>query len=209
MSETSKLLLNVIALLVIGGVLARLFLIEVVDVRDNGMAPTLVYGDRVLVWKGARVGMADVVVCQSPRRDDEQVIGRAVAFAGHRVHTDYNGQLYVDDQQASTQSEGQARFYDVTRKRSYDMNLGRIDYFGRHDHPFFLERGDAFSLRAYSVEKGVFLLGDNRNESAYDSREVGEVDPSHCLGQVFMRWEVAAPSEGDTDLGHHRLDIIH
>jgi signal peptidase I len=208
MSETQKLLLNVVALVVIAGVLARLFVIEIVDVRDNGMAPTLVYGDRVLVWKGASADMADVMVCRNPARDADYVIGRAIAFAGHRIHTDYNGMLYVDGQQASTEVEGQARFYDVPRRRPYDMTLGRIDYMRKHDHAFFIERGDRFGLRAYTVEKGVFLLGDNRSESSFDSREVGEVDPARCLGQVFLRWEAAPPSEGDTDLGHRRFDLI-
>jgi signal peptidase I len=208
MSDSNKFLLNVAALLVIAGVLARLFLIEVVDVHDNGMAPTLVYGDRVLVWKGMRVGMSDVVVCQHPARDDERVIGRALVFAGHRVHADYNGQLYVDDQQSTTQGGPQVRFYDVTRTRAYDMVLGQIDYFGKHDHEFFLQKGETFSMPAYTVEKGVYLLGDNRSDAGFDSREFGEVDPARCLGQVFMRWQAAPATDGDTDLGHHRFDII-
>ena len=208
MSETSKLLLNVVALLVIGGVLARLFLIEAVDVRDNGMAPTLIYGDRVLVWKGATAGMTDVMVCQHPARDDEQVIGRVVGLAGHRVNTDYNGMLYVDGQQATTEGGATTRFYDIPRRRSYDMARGQINYFGKYDHEFFLEKGGTWSLPSYRVEKGVYLLGDNRSESSYDSRDFGEVDPAHCLGQVFMRWRAAAASDDDDDLGHHRFDII-
>ncbi|MFI5307415.1 MAG: S26 family signal peptidase, partial [Polyangiales bacterium] len=101
MSDTVKFLLNLAAVLVIAGVLVRMAFVDVVSVRDNGMAPTLVYGDEVLVWKGAHVDMADVVVCQHPVRTGELVIGRAVAFAGHSIHTDYNGMLYVDRDQAA------------------------------------------------------------------------------------------------------------
>jgi signal peptidase I len=205
MGDTSKFLLNVIAVLVIVGVLVRVFFLEVITVNDNGMAPTLVYGDEVLVWKGAHVDMADVVVCEHPVRSHELVIGRAVAFAGHTIHTDRNA-LYVDRDQTVTQPVERQRFYDVTRKKQYDMDLSQISYFGEHDHQFFIEHGDHFYLRQYAIEKGVYLLGDNRSESSFDSREFGEVDPKHCIGQVFMRWK-PAPSTDD-DIHHHRFDTI-
>lgn len=206
MGETGKFLLNVAAVLLIGGVLLRIFFIEVVIVQDNGMAPTLIYGDEVLVWKGARVDMADVMVCEHPARSGERVIGRVIAFAGHTVHTDRNG-LYVDRDATVTQLLEPKRFYDVTRKRMYQMDVSQIDYYGRHSHEFFLEHGDRFGLREYAVEKGVYLLGDNRSESSFDSREFGEVDPKHCWGQVFLRWK-PAPARDDDDIRHHRFDTL-
>ncbi len=208
MGDTGKVLLNVAAALIICGALLRMFFVEVVTVTDNGMAPTLVYGDEVLVWKGARVDMADVVVCENPVRTGQQVIGRAIAFSGHSVHTDFNGQLYVDNDQTATQGGERIQFYDATRKRMQDMVMSEIDYFGKHSHAFFVQQGDVFSLRPYTVEKGVYLLGDNRSEPSFDSRELGEVDPDRCLGQVFLRWKPAPTLEGE-DLHHHPLDIIH
>jgi signal peptidase I len=205
MGDTAKFLLNVASVLVIAGVLLWMAFIEVVTVRDNGMAPTLIYGDEVLVWKGAHADMADVMVCQHPVRNGELVIGRAVAFAGHTLHTERNG-LFVDRDQTTTQVIDRQRFYDVTRKTQYDMDLEQIDYFGQHSHEFFLEHGSSFMLPAYSVEKGVYLLGDNRSESSFDSREFGEVDPSHCLGQAFLRWKPAPAN--DDDIKHHYLDTI-
>jgi hypothetical protein len=86
------------------------------------------------------------------------------------------------------------------------MVIGQIDYFGQHAHEFFIEDGDRLSLNTYTVERGVYLLGDNRSENLYDSRDFGEVDPQRCLGQVILRWK-AAPA-GDSDLHHHMLDII-
>jgi signal peptidase I len=209
MGDAGKFLVNLAAVVVIAGVLARLFVVELVDVRDNGMAPTLIYGDRVLVWKHASVDMANVVVCEHPARSGELVIGRAVGFAGHTVHAnDFSGVLMVDNDQTVTEDNGTARFYDVPRKRMYEMVLGQVSYLHQHDHEFFIERGEKFSMRPYSVEKGAYLLGDNRSESQYDSRAFGEVDPAHCLGQVFLRWQAAPASEGDDDLHHHRFDII-
>jgi signal peptidase I len=206
MGDFGKLLLNLAAVLVIVAVLLRMTFVEVVTVTDNGMAPTLVYGDQVLVWKGAHVDMADVVVCENPAQSGQRLIGRAVAFAGHTIHTDFNGMLYVDNNQTTTQGAGRVHFYDVTRKRDQDMLVGQIDYFGKHSHEFFLENGDQLSLPTYRVEKGVYLLGDNRSERSFDSREVGEVDPDHCLGQVFMRWKPAPL--GSDELHHHMLDFI-
>ncbi|MFI5307719.1 MAG: S26 family signal peptidase, partial [Polyangiales bacterium] len=149
--------------------------------------------------------MADVVVCQHPVRTGELVIGRAVAFAGHSIHTDYNGMLYVDRDQAAVQVEGRVGFYDETRKRLYQMQRGLVDYFGKHSHEFFIEENDRVNVPSYTVDKGVYLLGDNRSERSFDSREFGEVDPNRCTGQVFLRW-TAAP--GNEELGHHRLDTI-
>jgi signal peptidase I len=206
MSDTAKFVLNAAAALVIAAVLVRLVFLEEVMVRDNGMAPTLVYGDAVLIWRGAHADMADVMVCEHPVHSGVLVIGRVVAFAGHTIHTDYNGMLYVDQNQTATQSSGRVRFYDVMRKKPYDMELSQIDYFGKHSHDFFIQSGEHFALRSYTVEHGVYLLGDNRSESTYDSREFGEIDPRRCLGQVILRWK-PAPVSGD-DLGHHMLDII-
>jgi signal peptidase I len=204
--ETTKLLLNALAAIVIALVVVRILFVEAVAVQDNGMAPTLVYGDEVWMWKGAGVDMADVVVCPHPAQPDELVIGRAIAFAGHSVHTDMNGQLYVDDDRTATEYEGTRRFYDDTRDKEFEMMNGMISYGGQHDHAFFLERGDSFRVPRNSVERGVYLLGDNRSERSFDSREFGEVDPDTCLGQVFMIWKPAP--DRDDEVSHHMLEWV-
>jgi signal peptidase I len=180
---------------------------ETIVIQDNGMAPTLVYGDEVLIWLGAQADMSDVMVCEHPARDGALVIGRALAFAGHSIQTDENGRLYVDKDMATSQAEGHARFYDVTRKKLWDMHMPRMDYFERHDHLYFLEVGDELRVPEYHVEKGVYLLGDNRSETQFDSRAFGEVRPERCLGQVFMRLR-PAPTESGDDLNHGYLDVI-
>jgi signal peptidase I len=204
--ESTKFVLNVLAGTVIALVAVRILFVEAVAVQDNGMAPTLIYGDEVWMWKGATVDMANVVVCPHPARPEELVIGRAIAFAGHTVHTDMNGQLYIDDDRTVTGYEGSSRFYDDTRDKEFQMKNGMISYGGQHDHAFFIEQGDPFSVRRYAVEKGVYLLGDNRSERSFDSREFGEVDPETCLGQVFMIWK---PAESrDDDVNHHMLEWV-
>jgi signal peptidase I len=206
MSETAKFILNSVSVVVIVLVVLRLAFMDTMTIEDNGMAPTLVYGDEVLIWKNARVDMADVVVCEHPVRSSSLVVGRAIAFAGHTVRTDMNGTLYVDKDRTSAQPEHGMRFYDVTRKKLWDMQTFVIDYFGRHSHRYFIQRGDRFQLRTYTVEDGVYLLGDNRSEDSFDSRDFGEVDPEHCLGQVMMRLRPGPERGDDLELGH--LEII-
>jgi len=206
MSDTLKFVVNAAAVVVIALVLMRLVFMDTALVQDNGMAPTLVYGDEVLVWKNANVDMADVVVCEHPVRTGAHVISRAIAFEGHTVRTDVNGMLYVDGDRTTTQPQQGMRFYDVTRKKAWDMQVFLIDYFGRHSHACFMQRGDRFQLRTYTVGKGAYLLGDNRSELGFDSRDFGEVDLDQCIGQVFMRLR-PAPSRGD-DLELGYLDWI-
>jgi signal peptidase I len=205
MNETTKFVLNVLAVVVIAAAAVRLLFMDTLIVEDNGMAPTLVQGDEVLIWKGASVDMADVVACEHPFRDGELVISRAIAFAGHTVHTDHFGTLYVDEDRTTNQSEGRVRFYDVTHKRQWDMALRTIDYFGHHSHQYMIEHGTEFSLLPTRIEKGVYLLGDNRSETSYDSRAFGEVDPERCIGQVILRLKPGPSRDDDVKTGYLEL----
>lgn len=207
MGEGTKFLLNALAVCVIGLAAVRVIFLTPAIVQDNGMAPTLVYGETVWMWKGASVDMADVVVCEHPARPSQLVIGRAVAFAGHTISTDHLGTLYVDKDRTVSGVDGSTLFYDRTRKRQFEMLIGAISYFGHHDHQTFFEKGGAFRVPSYTVERGVYLLGDNRTEDAFDSRAFGEVDPSRCLGQVVMR--VQPVEESARALGHGRYALIH
>jgi len=206
MGEGTKLLMNALAVAVIGLAVVRILFIESVIVSDNGMAPTLVYGEEVWLWKGAMVDMADVVACEHPAHPSQLVIGRAVAFAGHTIWTDMNGMLYVDNDRTVGGVDGSVLFYDIPRKKQFDMLLGSISYFARHDHQTFSEKGDRFTVRKYTVQHGVYLLGDNRSARGYDSREFGEVDPARCVGQIVMRFKPVAESR--QALGHGMLEWI-
>lgn len=187
------------------GVLKLLY-VDVVRVPHNGMAPTLIYGDLVLVWRHAHVDMGDVVVCEHPARPEASVLGRAVAFGGHTVSTDGRDSLFVDDDRASIEWEGSLRFYDVTRQKLFDMRTGSIDYMRQNRHRFVVEADHPLQLTTYTVSHGAYLLGDNRADPDDDSREFGEVDPARCKGQVFMRLR-PAPREDD-DVRNGYLDVI-
>ncbi|MET0389937.1 MAG: signal peptidase I [Polyangiales bacterium] len=189
-----------LALWISAGIAAlKFWYVDVLEVPHNAMAPTLVFGEQVLVWRHARVDMGDIVVCEHPTRPGVNVLGRAVAFAGHTISVDDMGSLTVDSDRANIEWEGSMHFYDVTRQKLFDMRVGSIDYRRQHRHQFVVEANTHFALTPYSVGRGVYLLGDNRSDGA-DSREFGEVDPGRCKGQVFMR---LAPAQNQHDDVHH------
>jgi signal peptidase I len=196
-------LASVLALLAL---FLRLFFVDVVTVPHNGMAPTMTYGERVLVWRRAHVDMGDVVVCEHPAKPEASVLGRAIAFAGHVVSTDGLGNLLVDSDRASIEWDNDMRFFDVTREKLFTMRSGSIDYRRQNRHQFVIEHDSDFYLPAYEVNHGVYLLGDNRSDTVDDSREFGEVDPAKCQGQVFMRLTPAV--QYDDDVHHSYFDVI-
>ena len=196
--------LATIALVVAIGL--RYFFVDLYVMPHNGMAPTLVYGDRVLVWRRAKPDMGDIVLCEHPRRPEASVIGRVIAFAGHTVSSS-RGQLFVDENRATVEGLGQFRFYDLTRERLFTMQLASMDYGRKHRHEFFVEEGTEFDLSTYSVERGMYLLGDNRTDAYNDSRDFGEVDPATCRGEIFLRL-TPAPERGD-DFSHGYLQYVH
>jgi signal peptidase I len=189
-------------------IVLRVFFVDVIVMPHNGMAPTLVYGDRLLVWRRATPDLGDIVLCEHPRRPEASVIGRALAFAGHIVSTDSRGQVFVDDNRASVEGGGTVRFYDVLREKMFTMQLASIDYHGKHRHEFFVEDGSGFGLGTFAVEHGMYLLGDNRSDTYNDSREIGEVDPAHCHGEIFMRLTPAPHTQPD-DINHGYFDYVH
>lgn len=184
----------------------KFFFVDVIEVPHNGMAPTLIKGDRVLVWRRAHVDMADIVICQHPAKPEASVLGRAIAFAGHTVSSEA-GNIMVDNDRANIEWEGDLHFYDTTHEKLFFMHVGSMNYVRHNQHAFMVEDGTSFELSPYQVQHGVYLLGDNRADPADDSREFGEVDPATCRGQVFMRL-TPAPRQDD-DIRHGYLDIIH
>lgn len=202
-----RLIFKLITFAALAAGLLHLFYVDNFVMPHNGMAPTLVYGDRLLVWRRAKPDMGDIVVCEHPVRPGVPVIGRVVASAGHSVSTDTRGQLFVDENRASVETLGTVHFFDATRDKLFTMQRASIDYNRKHRHEFFVEAGYGFAMRPYAVQRGIFLLGDNRAEPYNDSREVGEVDPARCRGEVFMRL-LPAPKRND-DIHHGYFDYVH
>jgi len=211
---TLKILGWVAAFLALVLVVLRLGFVDVITVGHNGMAPTIVAGDQVALWRGAKVETGDVVLCEHPVERGRYVLARVIARPGQAL-TSERGQLLINNQQVRRDVGESKRFYDSVAQR-VDSYIFATEYLGNNVHPMFLREHNQFDLRPHTVRTGLFVLGDNRGYRGEDSRTYGEVDESTCKGVVCLRLVPAAMQAGAADssalttddLGHGWLDYI-
>ena len=48
----------------------KVFFVDIYVMPHNGMAPTLIYGDRILIWRRAKPDMGDIVLCSHPTKPE-------------------------------------------------------------------------------------------------------------------------------------------
>jgi len=188
--------------LIVGGVF-KAFFVDVIVVAHNGMAPTMIVGEEVLMWRGADdPELGDIVVCQHPAGDGRMVMARVVARNGAIVQT-VRGQLRVAGDAPDIDFGGDERFYDAEDDHEYSMKTGDLKL-GNTTHGFFMPDNYTFSIPETNVPfGGLYLLSDNRMKSAHDSRSFGSIYPASCIGTIFMRWKPI-----DSYPAHGYLDII-
>lgn len=178
-----------LALVSVGGIL-KLFFVDVVTVAHNGMAPTILIGDRVLVWRGATPERNDVMLCRHPREPGRWVISRVALEPGESLLAS-RGQLQINRHRLDRDVRGEVLFHDRETGRSVRMQWGIEEFVDRHDHLYFQPIEHAFTIRAQANVRGYYLLGDNRGHMGEDSRTFGIVEAQNCTGQVFMRLTAA------------------
>ena len=136
------------------------FFFRIIRVDGSSMVPTLVNGDKLIVWgAGYTPQRGDVVIVDSYTSYGKPLVKRVIAKGGDTVSIDYatgtvavNGEVLQEDYIAEPTYLG----YDVTFP--------------------------------YTVPEGtVFVMGDNRNQSL-DSRStyVGCIDERDILGRVLL-----------------------
>ena len=141
-------------------VLVFSFFFRIIQVDGSSMVPTLVNGDKLIVWgAGYTPQRGDVVIVDSYTSYGKPLVKRVIAKGGDTVSIDYatgtvavNGEVLQEDYIAEPTYLG----YDVTFP--------------------------------YTVPEGtVFVMGDNRNQSL-DSRStyVGCIDERDILGRVLV-----------------------
>ena len=141
-------------------VLVFSFFFRIIQVDGSSMVPTLVNGDKLIVWgAGYTPQRGDVVIVDSYTSYGKPLVKRVIAKGGDTVSIDYatgtvavNGEVLQEDYIAEPTYLG----YDVTFQ--------------------------------YTVPEGtVFVMGDNRNQSL-DSRStyVGCIDERDILGRVLV-----------------------
>ena len=183
--------------LIVGGVL-YFFFIRVVEVGHNAMAPTILAGDQVLVWRGTDFELGEPVLCPHPREPGRFVIGRIVGRSGQTVELGRAGQLRINGEAPDLDIRGELEFYDAGRQNTARMTWGIEDILD-HDHLFMQSARRPPAMRPHRVAGGVFLLSDNRSYHGEDSRSFDEVRPDTCVGTIFLR---LMPGEGQSPTEH-------
>ena len=140
-------------------VLLFTFVARIIVVSGPSMENTLIERDLILVWSlGYTPKQGDVVVLTQESYQEDSIVKRVIALEGQRVDIDYaSGTVYVDD---------------VPLKEDYTKEQMFLPSYGE-------------GLNHVTVPEGcIFVMGDNRNESA-DSRlpAIGIVDARCVIGR--------------------------
>lgn len=199
-----KLLLWVGGLLAIVAGVLNMFFVRIAVISEDNMAPALLAGERIVLWRDAELGLSDIAVCKHPTRE-QYVIGRVVATAGMTISTDRLSIYIVNGSRPSVESKGTIDFIDQHSGHRLPMLWGNISYAG-FDHTWMMRPRDKIRIPPTKIGSGIYLLSDNRSFHGADSRTFGEIDPSTCLGQVFFRLQPAHPPRDD--VAHGWLEIV-
>ena len=149
--------------------LVFVFLFRLVGVKGSSMYPTLFDHDYLVLESNflyRTVRQGDIVVIDPPQQAqlDGSIVKRVIATGGQTVDIDFEqGIVYVD---------GAALDEDYVNEPTYKS---------------YLEYGMGLDYPVEVPEGSVFVMGDNRNESA-DSRfaPVGCVPESQISGRVLL-----------------------
>lgn len=136
------------------------FFFRIIQVDGSSMVPTLVDGDKLIVWgAGYTPQRGDVVIVDSYTSYGRPLVKRVIAKGGDTVDIDY-----------------------IAGTVSVNGEVLQEDYIAE---PTYLSYDVEFP---YTVPDGtVFVMGDNRNASL-DSRSssVGCIDERDILGKVLI-----------------------
>lgn len=151
-------------------VLIFVFCVRLVGVNGDSMLPTLHDGDYLALQSNMIMGdleQGDIIVARKLSfRDGEPIVKRVIATEGQKVEILYDengiGHVYVDG-----------------------VKLNE-DYINEDMLPMYTG-GDGVELPLIVEEGCVFVMGDNRNNSA-DSRYIGigQIDLDQVLGKVML-----------------------
>ena len=155
-------IVQALALAVIISVFLNLFVVQVTEVRQRSMEPTLVQSDRVLVSKiDYRLHPpqpGDIVVFDPTINSSIPFVKRVVAVGGDVVDL-RKGQLYLDGKPAVFPEA-----HGLTTPESPEIR-----------YPYTVPAGD------------FFAMGDNR-EASSDSRSFSAQPDDRIIGKVILRF---------------------
>ena len=151
------------------------FVFRICQVDGPSMNKTLIHGDKLIISDMFyEPQQYDIVVFHqtdaSRQGYNERIVKRVIATGGHYVKIDFdNDAVYVSEDNVFDDS-------DLIDESEYKyLDIGRWKRSG--------------VLETYVPEGKLFVMGDNRNNSA-DSRtaDIGLVDSRRVLGKVVLRF---------------------
>ena len=181
----------------------KVLLFDMAEMGHNGMAPTLLRGERVLINKRAKPEVGSIAVCQHPS-EDGWVVGRVAASEGTTIDS-FGDKLRIDGEPVDFDQRGKASFYNEDNDLTGRVVWGD-EHFGPQPHQIFLAETAQHLVRKTEVAAGkLYLLGDYRAYRGQDSRTYGVVDASTCRGTIVFRIVPVDGLEGDLSHGYFQL----
>lgn len=192
------------AILIVIALVLKVVWFDMAEVGHNGMAPTLVRGERVLIAKRAEPRLGSIAVCQHPT-EVGWVVGRVAATGGMTIGS-FGQELRVDGKPVGFAREGRVEFHNADNDRTRSLVVGReVSHSGFHR--IFMEEDGRHLVDKTEVPDGkLYLLGDFRAYRGQDSRAYGMVDASTCRGTIVFR---LTPAKGlAPEIAHRYFQTI-
>jgi signal peptidase I len=179
-------------------------LFDVASVGHNGMAPTLLRGERVLIHKRGKPSLNAISVCRHPT-EDGWVVGRVAALEGDTIES-FREVLRVNGEPVPFEERGKATFHNEDTDLDAQVIWG-VERRAGDAHLVFFGENRQHLVRKTIVDPGkIYLLGDYRGYRGQDSRAYGEVDAESCRGNIVFR---LTPMDGPPrEISHGYLEIV-
>lgn len=191
-------------MIIVIALLLKFIWFDMAEVGHNGMAPTLLRGERVLINKRGKPTLGSIAVCQHPT-EDGWVVARVAATEGMTIDS-YGSELRVDGEPVEFDLHGETSFLNLDNDRQRALVWGE-EYFAGRPHLIFMEDEGRHRVDETTVPEGkLYLLGDFRAYMGQDSRVYGVVDASTCRGTIVLR---VTPADGlDRRIAHRYLQPV-
>ncbi len=190
-----------IVLLVLAGTVARLFLVALAEPHHMGMAPAVLNGDDLLLWRAGTPAVGDVIVYAKEAGGSTQAIGRVLAVGPTTVEIATGGMpVRIGDAEVahapSAPGTGAATSDDgVLGGRAYALETLPGGRAFRVIVPEMGGKGPARAPRTEEVPAGsYYVLNDNRGAPEADSRTLGPIPADRVIG--IARWFVSGGPYG-------------
>ena len=192
------------AVIIVIALILKFIWFDVASMGHNGMAPTLIRGERVLINKRGEPTLGSIAVCRHPS-EDGWVVGRVAATGGMTIES-YGNELQIDGKPVPFDRQGATSFHNLDNDQKGSVAWGWETYGGRR-HAIFRQDKGRHRVDETAVPEGkLFLLGDFRAYMGQDSRVYGVVEAATCRGTIVFR---VTPAEGlDREIAHRYFQPI-